>query len=143
VSRSTIGFSSSSSSDQLCIIRRRLLVRFFNIPVVSELPSLFFECSGGQLGASLLSYYQCLSRRLVLHLPPRRRREHSIAARSAVGDPCSSGGPSWAPRTHTVGAFPRRPPNSIMTTGITTDVFYQLHDRHKQKMLKIPSELVR
>jgi hypothetical protein len=36
----------SSSSDQSCIIQRRLLVGFSGIYLVSELPDLFFECSG-------------------------------------------------------------------------------------------------
>jgi hypothetical protein len=45
LSKSAVRFSSSSSSDKFCIIRRRLLVGFSGTSVVSELLDLFFECS--------------------------------------------------------------------------------------------------
>jgi hypothetical protein len=79
----------------------------------------------GRLGAYLLSCSWFLSRCLVLHLPPHcRRRERSIAIRSAVGAPRSSDGPSRALGTRTASAFQRRAANTTRTTGITTDVFY-------------------
>jgi hypothetical protein len=100
--------------------------------MVFELPGLFFEWSGvtGCFSAILL-----LVSVLVLGAPspPRcRRHEHSTAARSAEGAPCSLDDPSRMLETRTTSVFQRRAPNITRTTRITTDVSYQLCGRHKK-----------
>jgi hypothetical protein len=54
LSRSAVGSFSSSSFNQSCIIRRRLLVGFSGTFVVSELLGLFFDCSGAARCFSVL-----------------------------------------------------------------------------------------